>query len=195
MAQLLQMNPLVIKYVLKKLQSAQRLPPIEFENKTIEFSQQNVKGDHAAAQFYGFTLPKWHKELEKPYPNIKTVLSTLRNREYRLGVIANQSLGTERRLEAWGLLQYFDVVVASAEAGVSKPNLAIFELALSKAGCAPCEAIMVGDRLDNDIEPANRLNMTTVWCKQGYAGYSKPTSAIEKADFTIHSIEEILDIL
>lgn len=65
---------------------------------------------------------------------------------YRLGVIANQSPGTEDRLLNWGLLKYFDIVLASAEEGISKPDIAIFHRALAAAKCLPDNAV----RLETD---------------------------------------------
>ena len=49
----------------------------------------------------------------------------------------------------FGILKYFNLVVASAEEGVAKPDKRIFEIALERAGCAPEEAFMIGDRIDN----------------------------------------------
>ena len=54
-------------------------------------------------------------------------------------------------------MKYIDLLIASAEVGVEKPDRHIFELALERAGCKPEEAAMVGDRLDNDIVPANEI--------------------------------------
>ena len=33
---------------------------------------------------------------------------------------------------------------------------------------------MIGDRIDNDIEPANKLGMKTIWVKQGFSVYQIP---------------------
>ena len=33
------------------------------------------------------------------------------------------------------------------------------------------EAIMIGDRIDNDIVPANLLGIHTIWVKQGFGKY------------------------
>ena len=57
------------------------------------------------------------------------------SKSYKIGVIANQSLGTAGRLEEKGILQYIDLVIASAEEGVSKPDKKIFDIALSRANC------------------------------------------------------------
>ena len=39
---------------------------------------------------------------------------------------------------------------------------------------------MVGDRLDNDIVPANKIGMKTVWIKQGFGGLAMPESDDER---------------
>lgn len=166
----------------------------EFENKVIEFAKQNLKGDHEAVKYYNLSLPKWHKGLEFLYPEAKSVLEKLKEKGYKLGIIANQSLGTKERLRSWGILKYFDVVAASAEEGIAKPDLRIFEIALGKAGCKPQNAVMIGDRIDNDITPANKIGMKTVWIRQGFAKYSTPTEEYEEADFVISNLNEILSV-
>ena len=129
----------------------------EFEAKVIEFSRQNRKGDWAAAEYFGLNIPPWHKEVEKLYPEVEYVLHTLHSKGYKIGVIANQSPGTVTRLDKWGILKYIDIVLASAEEGVSKPNPEIFRRALDKAYCLPQNSVMIGDRLDNDIVPAKKI--------------------------------------
>lgn len=167
----------------------------EFKNKVIAFSKQNLKGDHEAVKHYHLTLPEWHKELEFLYPEAKPVLEKLKEKNFKLGIIANQSPGTEERLKSWNILKYFDVIAASAEEGIAKPDLRIFEIALEKANCKPQNAVMIGDRLDNDIVPANKIGMKTVWIRQGFAKYSTPKKEYEKADFSVDNLKEVLDVL
>ena len=90
---------------------------------------------------------------------------------------------------------YFDVVTASAEAGYEKPDLRIFRLALEQAGCNPQNAIMVGDRLENDIVPARQLGMKTIWVRQGFAKYQSVEKECEKPDYIIENIGEIVKVL
>ncbi len=166
----------------------------DFEKKVIEFSKQNLKGDHEAVKYYGIELPPWHKEAEKPYGNTESVLKQLTVKGYRLGVIANQSPGTKDRLSSWGLLKYFDVVLASAEEGISKPDIEIFLRALTAAKCLPVNAVMIGDRLDNDIVPAKKVGMKTVWIKQGLGGLASAIHKNEQADYEIENLSELLNI-
>ena len=116
------------------------------------------------------------------------------SQNFKLGIIANQVAGTQKRIDNWGIGKYFDVVVASAEAGCEKPDLRIFNMALKQAKCNPNEAVMIGDRLDNDIIPAKKLGMKTVWVRQGFAKYKKVNNESENPTFTVESVSEILDL-
>lgn len=166
----------------------------QFQQKRREFAMQNLRGDLEAAAFFGLAKTPWHHEDERPDPDAAPTLRTLKSRGYRIGVIANQSAGTADRLRAWGLLAFIDLVIASAEAGVSKPDPAIFRLALSRAACQPWEAAMIGDRLDNDIAPAKSLGMVTVWLSQGPAVWQSPRNAAETPDVQVRSLKEVAEL-
>ena len=128
--------------------------------------------------------------LDKLYPETTAVLEQV-SRAYRLGIIANQNLEAESRLAGYGIRQYFNVIVTSAEAGFHKPDPRIFELALKRANCTPEQAAMIGDRPDNDIYPAKQLGMKTVRIKQGYAMNQVPRSLEYEADITISRLAEL----
>lgn len=132
--------------------------------------------------------------MEKLYEGVTELLNKLKTR-YKLGIIANQSLGTEQRLKEYGIHYFFDVIIASAEVGLEKPNPDIFKLAIKSAGCNPDEAYMVGDRLDNDIEPAGELGMHTIWVRQGSFAYGNIDLIKINPEFIADSIREILEIL
>ena len=86
-------------------------------------------------------------------------------------------------------------MVASAEEGVAKPDRRIFEIALTRANCKPDRAVMVGDRMDNDIIPAQKLGMHTIWMKQGFGRFWNITSDEEVAECEANSLTELLEIL
>ena len=147
---------------------------------------------------YGFTAPSaaylYPGELDRPYPEAGAVLAAL-SRRYRLGVIANQSHGGPDRLARWGLREWLDVVVTSAEAGLSKPDPRVFTLALKQAGCEPGQAVMVGDRPDNDIAPAKRLGMATIRVRQGPAAGLPALSGDHEADLTVDRLADVPGVL
>ncbi len=133
---------------------------------------------------------RYAKEKERLYPGVPELLSEL-SRRFKLGVIANQSEGTEARLARWAIRQHFSGVFASAELGLSKPDPEIFAGALSEAGCQPVEAIMVGDRIDNDIGPAKSQGWNTVRVLQGFSRLQQPTDPDQQPDMTIEKIGEL----
>lgn len=157
--------------------------------------KENKKGDLETIKQLNVEKPKWRFELETLYSDTDECLRKLHSK-YKIGVIANQSLGTTKRLEGFGILKYIDLVVASAEEGVAKPDRRIFEIALSRASCSPEEAVMIGDRIDNDIVPAKKMGMKTIWIMQGFGKYWNISREEEKADYTVDTLTEIYaDIL
>lgn len=164
----------------------------KFHKTVIKCAEKDAFAIRWAAREYGVEVPKWFGELEKLYPDVEEILKKLSSK-YKLGIIANQRPGTQKRLDDWGIGKYFDAVIASAEAGCEKLDLKIFNLALEQAKCKPNEAVMVGDRLDNDIVPAEQFGMKTVWVRQGFAKYQSVKHEIERPDYIVESINDVLD--
>ena len=165
-----------------------------FCEKRLEMIRQGLSGDPATIAFFHLTKTPWHSEDETPYPDAEPALAALKHQGFKLGVIANQNPGTEQRLAKWDLLQYFDVIAASAELGIAKPDPAIFSWALTQADCAARNAVMIGDRLDNDIAPANCLGIHTVRLLRGLGAYHKPQSADEQAEYSLRSLTELMKL-
>ena len=166
----------------------------EFDDVRIALARQGLDGHSAAIKHFGLTKTPWHSEDEVPYSDAHSTLAALVDKEYKLGIIANQKIGTTERLAFWGLRQYFDVIVASAEIGYAKPDKEIFEKAFELAKCTAEESVMVGDRLDNDIIPAKALGMKTVWVKNGLAKSQDAALGDGLADYQIGSLSELLRI-
>ena len=165
----------------------------EFYRKMVEISKQNQDAYNSAVAVYGLNKAPWNSDDEVVYPEAEECLRELSKR-YKIGIIANQNPGSRERLEKMGLLEYLDLVIASAEEGVAKPDLRIFKAALSRAACKPEEAVMVGDRIDNDIIPANKIGMTTVWIRQGFGGYAELKTVEEQPDYIVNTLAEITEL-
>ena len=161
----------------------------EFEAKMRQFAMQGSSGYAEAAACFRLAKTPWHSEDERPYGDCASTLRELKARGYSLGVIANQLPGAEARLQAWGLLPFFSVIAASAERGFAKPAPELFRWALDRADCAPQDAVMIGDRLDNDILPAKQLGMKTVWIRHGPAAPSESS-----ADVIVSSLSGLLNL-
>lgn len=59
--------------------------------------------------------------------------------------------------------------------------------------CNPEESVIVGDRIDNNIIPANIIGMKTVWINQGLEKYYAPISAEEEEpNWTVSALSELI---
>jgi putative hydrolase of the HAD superfamily len=90
----------------------------------------------------------------RAYPDARPALAELGDRGLRLVCVSNWDCSLSDVLGDVGLLGRLDDVVASATAGARKPDPAIFELAVARAGCAPAEALAVGDTPEEDLAGA-----------------------------------------
>jgi FMN phosphatase YigB (HAD superfamily) len=108
-----------------------------------------------------------------------------------LGIIANQSEDIIELLQSSGLDKYFKVKTISGAVGLRKPDPKIFALALKEAGRNASEYIMVGDRLDTDICPANKLGMMTVRVTDSLFSLQAPRKDCEQATVTVSKLTEV----
>lgn len=166
----------------------------EFDDKRIALSKQGFDGNSEAIKFFDLKKTPWHKEDEVPFVDAEETLKYLKECGYKLGIIANQSLGTAERLEKWGLIKYLDMIAASAELGVAKPDKEIFQRSFEIAKCEAAETVMVGDRLDNDIIPAKFLGMKTAWIRRGLAIHQSLKYGDCVADYFIDSLSDLKSI-
>jgi HAD superfamily hydrolase (TIGR01549 family) len=115
--------------------------------------------------------------------------------QYDLGIIANQSEDIIKILEESKINRFFQVIVISSEVKVRKPDPEIFRLAMNLANTSPEHCIMVGDRLDTDIGPANKLGMKTIRITNSLFKLQQPMNEFEKPTYVVANLSEITNIL
>lgn len=124
------------------------------------------------------------------YDDVTPALSTLAARGFTLGVISN----THRSLEAFKahfkLGELITTAVSSAEHGYMKPHRSIFETAMSHAGVAPENAVMVGDSLKADIEGALSAGMRAILLRRS----GDVPSLLPPGVRVIRSLTELLEL-
>ena len=82
----------------------------------------------------------------------------------RVGIVSNNMLLEQKeKLEFCRLAAYVDVLVVSEEAGVSKPEPKIFQIALDALEVPAENAVMVGDSWEADVIGAQRAGLRAVW--------------------------------
>jgi putative hydrolase of the HAD superfamily len=98
---------------------------------------------------------------------MEDALDAVRSR-YPVGLLTNGSSDLQRlKLDQAGLVEAFDSVAVSGEAGIGKPDPAVFLLVLEALGAGPEDSVMVGDSWERDVEGALATGMTAVWIADG----------------------------
>lgn len=171
-----------------------------FETSTIVVLRELLaeKGHHnisekilreALDQFYAVTQQNWALENDAA-----PTLDTLQEGGYHLGLVSNagDTRDVLQLTEKFGIVQYFDFVITSAECGYRKPHPRIFELALERWGYMPDEIAMVGDRLEADVRGAQPLGIYTIWITRRAKKIEPPPI---KPDCSVSSLSEIPSLL
>ncbi len=97
------------------------------------------------------------------FPDAIDVLQYLSSR-YQLHLISNGFFeATTTKIRGCDLERYFENIVISETLGVNKPDPAIFEYALSQAGCDKSSCVMIGDSLEADIKGALDYGMDAIF--------------------------------
>lgn len=101
-------------------------------------------------------------------PTLAT-LETLAGMGIRMGLVSNITLLPDllrADLEAMGIARYLGAMAFSSEVGWRKPDGRIFAWALERLGAQPGDAVMVGDRLRDDIGGGRAAGMRTVLTRE-----------------------------
>ena len=115
------------------------------------------------------------------FADVAEVLSSLRDRGYRLGVLTNgsedQQLG---KLSATGVAEFFDVVCISETIGVQKPDSRAFETLARSLNVESHRCLFIGDSPDHDVAGATAAGMRASLVerrRKGAPGLSAVTEA------------------
>lgn len=125
---------------------------------------------------------------------IDQVIRTLA-RSFKLALAANQPRLVRKKLEQTGLMEFFVSTVVSGDLGLSKPDSRLFLAICERIGTEPENCIMIGDRLDNDIYPANILGMRTIWIKSGPHARQEPRIPEDVPDAVVEKMPDVIDII
>jgi FMN phosphatase YigB (HAD superfamily) len=121
------------------------------------------------------------------YADALPALRLLRRRGITVGAVGNTPLQAEDLLR-----EHVDFAGSSTGWGVEKPAAAFFARVAAEAGVPVAEIAYVGDRVDNDIEPALAAGMVAVHIRRGPWGYlhEPPPAAVR-----IESLDELSQVL
>jgi len=106
--------------------------------------------------------------------------------KYHLHIITNGFEEVQfRKIKAAGLDKYFDQIITSEDAGCKKPDIKIFDYALTKADAKATESIMIGDDIEVDIIGARNAGIDQVYFNYNSSQHNEPLT---------HEINELKDL-
>lgn len=119
------------------------------------------------------------------------LMNYLRTRGYRLHMASNGFHEVQyRKLQACGLLESFDSVILSEDAGVNKPSPKFFQYALDKVGADVSTTLMIGDNPVSDIKGAIDFGLDTIYFNPSLSATENLTPT-----HTVATLKEIMTIL
>lgn len=130
----------------------------------------------------------------KLFDDVTEVLEDLRARVDALAIVTNGPGDAQRdKITATGLDGCFDLIVASGEAGVAKPDRAIFDHTARQLGMAPQNVWHVGDSLTTDIAGARNADLSAaIWLNRvGAVQQSQHPSP----QYEIRSLRELPELI
>jgi FMN phosphatase YigB (HAD superfamily) len=121
------------------------------------------------------------------YADALPCLGELRSRGLLVGAVGNTPAQTEELLR-----EHVELIGSSGRWKIEKPAPGFFERIAAEAALPPEEIAYVGDRVDNDVEPALAAGMVAVHIRRGPWGYlhEPPSEAIQ-----IRRLGEVSDAL
>ena len=125
-------------------------------------------------------------------PDCLPTVETLRKAGIHVQIVSNiDDEQLQPMLDRLGLHRVIDTATSSQAARSCKPDPVIYQLALSKAGVEPEQALFVGDSLGHDITGPAALGLRTAWLTP--RGAADPGEA--RPDAVIHALGEVLDLV
>ena len=126
---------------------------------------------HLAAQHYGY-----YQQQRRPVAGALALLQALKP-GYKIGIVTNNRTAEQHdKLRHLGMAELVDALITSEEAGVLKPDPAIYHLALARLGATPAQAVMVGDNWLADVVGARAAGIRPVWLNR--LGVARPQAAV-----------------
>ena len=98
------------------------------------------------------------------FPDAISTLKNLKMEGIKLALVTNGASEAQRaKINKFDLDQYFLHVQIEGEAGVGKPELKAYEIAMEKLNVLATETWMVGDNIDWEVIAPQKLGIFSIW--------------------------------
>jgi HAD superfamily hydrolase (TIGR01509 family) len=129
----------------------------------------------------------------KLYDQVSETLTILQSK-YRLALVSNCSVGTDKIIRSVGLADFFECITLSYQVGARKPDKRVYLEALKCLGLEANECVFVADEI-SDLEGAKEVGLKTILVLQGTNLFTEAKDLNFKPDFEIEKISEVTSIV
>lgn len=127
-----------------------------------------------------------------PYEEAKATLEVL-SENYKIGIIANEDKMILSILDKYELSRYFNCCIFSYQDS-REPDKEILRLVLNILNISLGESVMVGDRLDTQLQTANKLGIITIRFTNSIFKPQEVRNQDEIPNFTISNLKQLISI-
>lgn len=120
-----------------------------------------AQAEALAPQFSAHMVENYKPQVHVP-EEASSVLADLKGAGIILGMVSNRDESFEAELEELGLREFFQFTLAAGEVNSYKPDRAIFDEAVKRAGTSASETMYVGDNYFADIVGSRRAGLRPV---------------------------------
>ncbi len=130
----------------------------------------------------------------KPYDGAIDTLRTIRALDLRMALVTNGDSATQRRkIDAYNLSSFFDLVLIEGEFGIGKPDMKVYQFAMEYLGYGPEDTWMIGDNYEWEVVAPKQLGITSVWVNP--KNEEIPKGSQIRPDWIVESINEVVDLI
>ena len=130
------------------------------------------------------------KHFLHPYEEAEATLELL-SENYKIGIIANEDKMILSILDKYELSRYFNCCIFSYEDN-KEPDKEILRLVLNMLNISLGESVMVGDRLDTQLQTANTLGIITIRFTNSIFKPQEVRNQDEIPNFTISNLRQLI---
>ncbi len=132
--------------------------------------------------------------LSKPYPHVREILTELKNKGIKTGLLTTKAQGqAEKILKHFDLTKFFDAIMGRRDGINHKPDPEPLLLTLEEMGCENAsKALMVGDS-ELDVRCGKNASVKTAAVSYGYRNTEFLLN--ENPDYLINDLTQLLPIV
>lgn len=129
-------------------------------------------------------------------PYVTPVFHQLRRTRVKIGLVSNtEALLTRFDLDRLPILRTADVIVLSSDAGVRKPDRAIFDVALARLHTRRAASVFVGNDWHADILGAAAAGLRAIYVNNGTSGHVERTPGAPRVIEIAPTFERLVEAL